>query len=773
MSSRSFAELFYNKIRLCLFATATGMKKTIVYIPLLSTLFLSILFSETFAQQTIKGKVIDAVSRQPIEAASVAFIQDKSFAALTDQYGLFSIQTGTPKDSVQISYVGYKTVITPADTSADLRVELERDIVKLQDVVVLQNNHASKFATLTRSDLYVKPVKNTQELLRVVPGLFVAQHAGGGKAEQIFLRGFDCDHGTDIQVSMDGMPVNMVSHAHGQGYADAHFIIPETVNNIDFGTGPYYTEHGNLNTAGYVSFKTFNNISESRIQLEAGNYHSYRAMVMFDLFRKNKDKQSAYIASEYSATDGATVNPQNFTRFNIFGKYNLAINEHTQFTGSLSAFKSKWDASGQVPERAVESGMIDRYGSIDPTEGGNTERYNANLQLAYRFNANTVWENQAYFSRYLFNLYSNFTFYKDDLVNGDGINQGEMRNLYGFSSRLSARNHIHNWLLNSVYGAGLRYDATADSKLAHTVQRVVLENRKLGDINESNLFAYMQQQAAIGKWFIDGGIRFDYFHFNYVDKLSTIQQPAQGKAVISPKLNIQYTVNRNLQLYVKAGKGFHSNDARVVVANQGHEILPAAYGSDIGLILKPSPGLLVNVAAWYLYLDQEFVYVGDDGNIEPSGRTRREGIDVIARYQLTNHLFANLNLNLTKPRSIDETKEQNYIPLAPTFTSTGGIFYKAKDGFNGSLSYRYIKNRSANEDNSIVAKGYFITDAALNYSKPKYEIGIAVENLFNTQWNEAQFATESRLQNEPAPVTELNFTPGMPFFARIKFAVLF
>ncbi|MEP7252725.1 MAG: TonB-dependent receptor, partial [Ginsengibacter sp.] len=171
----------------------------------------------------------------------------------------------------------------------------------------------------------------------------------------------------------------------------------------------------------------------------------------------------------------------------------------------------------------------------------------------------------------------------------------------------------------------------------------------------------------------------------------------------------------------------------------------------------------------------EFVYVGDDGNIEPSGKTRREGIDIIARYQFTNNLFGNVNVNFTKPRAIGEAKGQNYIPLAPVATSTGGLFYKATEGFNGSISYRYIKDRPANEDNSIVAKGYFLTDASLNFTRPRYEVGIALENIFNTKWNEAQFATESRLQNEPigSSVTELNFTPGTPFFVRLKFAVFF
>jgi len=260
---------------------------------------------------------------------------------------------------------------------------------------------------------------------------------------------------------------------------------------------------------------------------------------------------------------------------------------------------------------------------------------------------------------------------------------------------------------------------------------------------------------------------------NYFDKLTTTRLPSQGKGIVSPKLNIQYTVSKQLQLYAKAGKGFHSNDTRVVVAKRGEEILPAAYGGDVGFMMKPSSNLFINVTAWYLYLNQEFVYVGDDGNVEPSGKTRRQGIDVILRYQFSSKLFANANINFTKPRAIDKPKGENYIPLAPTATSTGGLFYRQKIGWNGSLTYRYIKDRPANEDNSIVAKGYFLLDGSLNYTKQKYEVGVAVENIFNADWNEAQFATESRLQNEPAPVTELNFTPGTPIFARIKLAVFF
>ncbi len=726
----------------------------------------------SFSQTLIKGKVIDAISKQPIESAFISILNENINTA-TDKYGQFQLTIKTSNTPIMVSLIGYQPSILPVN-SANIKVELQPVVVNLKDINISNNTSTkNKFNSITKIDLDLKPVKNTQELMSIVPGLFVAQHAGGGKAEQIFLRGFDSDHGTDIQVSVDGMPVNMVSHAHGQGYADAHFIIPETINNIDYGTGPYYTQHGNLNTAGYVSFATYNNIPQSRIQVEAGRFNTFRTLAMIDLLKKNKEKQSAYIAGEFNYTDGPTLDKQSFNRINIFGKYNLALSNNTFLTASLSAFSSKWDASGQVPTRAIEDGTIDRFGSIDPSEGGNTERYNANIILARTFKNGDTWENQTYYSMYKFNLFSNFTFFANDPINGDGIQQAENRNIFGYSSKYNQRKVYKNWTLNSTYGVGIRYDATNNSQLANVVKRKFLSNVKLGNIKEANAFGYINEQVNFEKFLIEGGLRFDYLHFSYLDKLNTVQSPSQGKSILSPKINIQYTFNKSIQVYIKAGKGFHSNDSRVVTANNGNEILPAAYGRDIGFILKPTKNLFINVAFWQLNLDQEFVYVGDDGNIEPSGKSRRQGIDVLARYQFNNNIFANINYNFTNPKSIGAPKGEDYIPLAPTATSTGGLFYKKKLGINGGLSYRYIKDRAANEDNSIVAKGYFLMDASINYSRPKYEIGLAAENIFNIKWNEAQFATESRLYNEPAAVTELNFTPGTPLFIRAKLAVFF
>ena len=730
----------------------------------------------TFSQSVVQGRVIDRVTREPLELAYVRYAKGKT-ATLTNKQGHFSINNtdnAGPVSSLVVSYIGYETRTVNIADRTDLVIEMDKGPINLQEVVITPQSAAQSFHTISKIDLNLQPVRSAQDILRTVPGLFIGQHQGGGKSEQIFLRGFDIDHGTDINVTVDGLPVNMVSHAHGQGYADLHFLIPELTAAVDYGKGPYYTRYGNMGTAGYVAMSTLSSLDKSTVKAEVGQFNTFRGLAMIDLLSKPlKEKgTNAYVAGEFLYSDGPFQAPQHFNRFNVFGKFNTQLGVNNKFTLMGSVLNSDWDASGQVPDRAVQSGAIDRFGFIDSTEGGYTGRVNASASLTSNLNNTSTWENRFYYSRYHFNLHSNFTFFLNDPVNGDQIRQREGRNIFGYQSTFSHNGMLAGWDLISEFGAGFRLDRTKDSELSHTINRnTVLEYAQLGDISEDNFFAYADETIEKGNWLVNLGLRFDYFKFAYNDKLVTDQFPARAKSIVSPKLNIQYTINNKAQLYLKGGKGFHSNDARVVVFNNGEDILPAAYGADLGLLLKPVPKMLINIAAWYLYLEQEFVYVGDEGIVEPSGKTKRMGIDFSARYQFNKWLFADLNANLARPRSIDEAKGQDYVPLAPTLTSTGGISWQMQNGFNGSIRYRYIKDRPANEDNSVVAKGYTVADLSLNYTRRKYEIALAIENLFDVEWNETQFDTESRLRDEPGPVSEIHFTPGVPFFARVKLAV--
>jgi outer membrane receptor protein involved in Fe transport len=262
-------------------------------------------------------------------------------------------------------------------------------------------------------------------------------------------------------------------------------------------------------------------------------------------------------------------------------------------------------------------------------------------------------------------------------------------------------------------------------------------------------------------------IRLEYFDFQYNDALQTTYlTQTSSKTIISPKLNVLYDYTQNLQLYLKGGKGFHSNDTRVILAQNGKETLPSAYGLDAGLVWKPVPKLLVNTAYWYLFLEQEFVYVGDAGIVEPSGKTRRQGIDLSIRYQPLKWLFWNFDTNYTHARSIEEETGNDYIPLAPDFIIESGLSAIHKSGIYGGANVRHIKDRPANEDNSIIAEGYTVVDLNMGYKWKSLNFSIQIQNLLNTEWNETQFATESRLQNETTAVEEIHFTPGSPFFIK-------
>ena len=727
------------------------------------------------------GTVYDQSTNLPLRGVNVR-LTETGKATLTNELGQYRFDgLVSASYTVELSHVGFGTqtvvVLIRDDQTTTVKTALTSAPVQLSEVMV-SSQRAHDQQLISSLDIKLRPIVNSQEILRLVPGLFIGQHAGGGKAEQIFLRGFDLDHGTDIRLTVDGMPVNMVSHAHGQGYADLHFVIPELVEGVDFKKGPYNAEKGNFTTAGWVDFRTRTALDRSFVKLETGQYDTYRAVAGIDLLGQTgrAKNQSAYLASEYSYTNSYFDSPQRFKRLNVVGKYHGHIAPNTNLTLTGSTFWSKWNHSGQIPDRAVASGLTDFFGSIDPSEGGETSRTNVNAQLVTVTPRNHVIKNQLFYSNYNFELYSNFTFFKEDTINGDQIRQKEHRNLFGYNGSYSTQMTLGRSRWTTTVGAQYRQDLTNGTELSHTLNRTItLQRKQFGNVNELNAGLYADELVQVSDRFtIDAGVRVDYFRSQYTDRLPVVATTKHvTQAIVSPKLNFYYTANPRLQLYLNTGKGFHSNDARVVVAQDGHQILPGAYGSDLGVIVKPFPKLIINAAAWYLWLQQEFVYVGDEGVVEPSGRSRREGIDVSVRYQLTHALYADLDLNTAKPRSIDAESGHNYLPLAPTFTSTGGLSIKTNSGFSGSLRYRYMGNRPANDDNSIVAKGYFVNDVQANYTKRGYTLGLSVQNLFNVRWKETQFATTSRLRGEAAPIEEIHFTPGTPFFARLSLTYFF
>jgi TonB-dependent Receptor Plug Domain/CarboxypepD_reg-like domain len=745
------------------------MLKTLLLLP--GLLLHSVL---VYCQPLVTGRVLDGKTHEPVESALVSY--NEAANVLTDAQGRFTIKSKGIHGRLTISMIGYQARSVEIYSDAFHTIYMERGPVDLKEIIISPQANSASFHNISAIDLNMRPVNSSQDLMRRVPGLFLGQHQGGGLAEHIFFRGFDADHGTDVNVSVDGMPLNLVSHAHGQGFADLHFLIPELVSKYEFGKGPYYAPYGDFTTAGYVNFTTYDVLDKNMVKVEGGQFNTGRVMAMTNLLsaRAVRHGESAWVAAEAAYTDGPFNFAQHLNRVNVFGKYLFDINKSNRLNITISTFSSGWRSSGEIPERAVTEGIINPFGYIDSAQGGTTSRSNVILKLHSDLSQKLVMENMLYYSHYFFNLNYDATLFADDSINGDQLRQREGRDLAGYNSKLTFKNwYPGGGTLTSTIGAGCELNRVHNSELSHTVNKTtVLQYLQYGSINEGSLNAYVDENLLLGKWLLNFGGRIDALHFNYLDKLQVVQPP-RSKAIISPKLNVEYTASPKWQAYLKVGKGFHSNDARVVIANHGRQILPAAYGADLGINYKPFKHLFINAAVWYLKLSEEFVYDADEGTLEPGGRTRRQGADLSMRYQLTKWLFASADVNICKARSADAPKGNNYLPLAVPLSATGGLDFKLANGFNGGLSYRYLQDRPANENNSLTAQGYFIADCSVNYTKAKYEVGLEIQNLFNTKWREAQFAVESRLRNETAPVEDISFTPGVPFFAKLKMAVFF
>jgi outer membrane receptor protein involved in Fe transport len=769
----------------------------------------------------ISGKVSDARNGIPLVGVYVR-IKNSLIATTTDLDGNFefkNIQIGNY--NVSFSFIGYKSVIQKAvvkeNMTDTLSVKLEESLNGLSEVTVQATRPISAASSkeIQTIDMQLKPFRTSQDMLLMVPGLYIAQHQGGGKAEQIYLRGFDCDHGTDVSINVDGMPVNMVSHAHGQGYADLHFLISETVDEMEVNKGPYQANLGDFYTAGAVNFKTKDILESNLIKVEAGQFNTQKYTLMLQPENGGME-QNGYLAMQYHHSDGPFASPENFERMNIFGKYFFQLTPNSKITISAGGFATAWNASGQIPERAVKEGIIPRFGSIDNLEGGVTSRKNLNVNYKFLSTEGNEFEVNSFFTQYNFKLFSNFTYFLVDTVNGDMIEQNEHRTMQGVNASYKFTTSWFRLKQINKIGGGYRGDQI-DVQLWHSPNRIRMNNFTNDIIDEQNLNIWFQQEFVFSpKIRMVWGLRHDFFTFSKDDKagssLDTINNGLPHtsgfayKSVFSPKINFIISALQNLDIFLNFGQGFHSNDARDVILgstvaalsntwkNEGlssFEIdnrlskynfnpqmlnagtLPKATAGEIGIKGKVLDKVRFASSIWYLYLQKEFIYSGDGGTTELSNPTQRLGFDFEARWEIKPWLWADADISAAKGTINNLPKGQNYIPLAPTLIATGGISVLRDHGFSGAIRFRHLSNRPANEDNSIVALGHTLFNASLDYKYKKITFSVNIENILNTEWNEAQFAVDTRLKGEKTVITDLCYTPGNPrnfqFGVNLKF----
>uniref|UniRef100_A0AA94EZC0 TonB-dependent receptor n=1 Tax=Flavobacterium columnare TaxID=996 RepID=A0AA94EZC0_9FLAO len=741
------------------------------------------LFQKTQGQSSINGFIIDVTNQTKIEGATIR-IKESGESTISQENGVYKLQSASEGiKTIIVSHIGYNVFTTKINFKKDeqksLNISLLHNVMNLEELVISASSIKKQENKIDQISLQLQPIKSAQDLLRAVPGLFIAQHAGGGKAEQIFVRGIDNDHGTDFSIQMDGIPANMPSHAHGQGYADMHFMIPETIGTVNFFKGPYEASLGDFSVAGAAQFNSKYRLENNIVKLESGLFNTQRVLTMLQILDQkhlvSKWNDNAYFASEYNYTDGFFESKLKFKRFNFFGRYNAQLTPKTTLILSGSYFSSTWNASGQLPLRAIEKGTLSRYGAIDDSEGGIASRLNTNVILDTKLKENQSWKNQFYYSKNIFDLFSNFTFFMNDPINGDEILQWEKRDLFGLKSTYNRLDNISSTKLSSEVGFVTRTDILGLGR-DYVLRRAFLSKVANDDVAITNYSLYLDEDWQFApKWSLKLGFRNELFNFYLKNK---IEDNNSGKKTVyrfNPKAQIHFTPTSNFSVYAKWGIGFHSNYAHTAVSKDptATNPVPQSESVDLGFIMKLYKKSIFNFTAWWTDSGSEFKFISDDGSFENLGSSRKYGIDASLKIQFTDFLWADTNLNYAYSFLREAPKEKNLIPLYTRWNSTGGLTLKLENGINASLRYRFMGERPAIEDGSVYSKPYTIADVVIRYTRPRYEISLSTENIFNTKWDEAQFYDQSQLKNEIEPIIDFHNTPGTPFFLKGSISYFF
>jgi len=675
--------------------------------------------------------------------------------------------------------------LTPPPSTATLSETPEQPATPAEVIVhgERSGNETASRVEFGRRELELRPRLRPGDVVEAVPGLFAVQHAGGGKANQYFLRGFDADHGTDVAFFVDGVPVNMVSHGHGQGFSDLHFLIPELVVTLDGYKGPYYAHVGDFATAGAVNLHLAEAFDESSAQYTIGQYGIMRGLAIAS--PKLGDSWRAIVAGEVYKDDGPFLNPERLTRFNVFARLTHALDERSKVALTWTSYSSMWNGSGQIPARAVcgegEAGnpppsafgqpCIDHFGNVDPTEGGQTQRHMVSVSFSSIGTDSDVTA-LFYLMQYRFTLFSNFTFFKDDPVNGDQIEQDDSRVVGGADVRV--RKHVH--FLGSKFMTTVGMQARADSianALRHDRARTRLEDRVSADIGETEVGLFAEEDAALGKYVrLILGARADRIDVNVDDRLGgpaaarPNESGIQGAALFSPKVMAVVSPMPELDLFVDYGRGFHSNDARGAVQKvDPAALMTVASGYEVGARVRPVDSLTLSAAGFLLDLDSELVWSGDEGTTEPSRATRRYGLEIEGRYHLGSWLFADADATFTHAAFRVNAGNGEAVALAPRRTFSAGIGARrrlAEWTPFGAIRVKAIADRPAIEDGSLTAQGFTVVDANAGARWNDVELSVDVQNLLNAKWREVNFANESKLSYEPGAVTGVHYSPGWP-----------
>ena len=620
---------------------------------------------------------------------------------------------------------------------------------------------------VTSKQLRTRPLLRAGDVMEAVPGLVATQHAGEGKANQYFLRGFNLDHGTDFATFIDGVPINMPTHTHGQGYTDLYFLIPELVDAVQYRKGPYYAEEGDFAAAGSARIRTIRRVDRAFGALEAGANGYRRALAVGSVPISGGD---LLFAGERSTDNGPWSVAQNLSKTNLTGKYSLG-SEANGWSLGVGHYEATWTSTDQVAQRAIDSGLIGRYGSLDPTAGGRTRRDAVNAQWAQTKGGEQM-QVSAFALRYAFDLFSDFTYFSRGcdtapvpaFCNGavplDQFQQTDRRTVYGLSGSRTSFFKIAGLDTHFRVGGDWRNDRIGTLGLYDTTARVQTNTVRQDSVRLNALGAWAEGELHVNEqWRAVLGLRWDQ---RRLDVQSSIAQNSGGRtaSITSPKASLIYSQSPVLDLYANWGQGFHSNDARGTVArvdprDPTQAVTPGAplvkaTGYEVGVRQKISKDAVVTASLWSLRLDSELVFQGDAGTTAPSRPSQRQGIELTTNWKPGSAWEIDADWSLSRQRYTDFDPAGDHIPNAMEQVLSLGSTYQ-RGPWTVGARLRYFGPRALIEDNSLRGTSSTLTNVKLAYRfSPQVEASVDVFNLFNRKANDIEYAYASRLPGEPA-----------------------
>ncbi len=624
-------------------------------------------------------------------------------------------------------------------------------------------------------DLADRPIQRIGELLEAIPGFIATQHSGGGKANQYFLRGFNLDHGTDFAQFLNGVPVNLRSHAHGQGFTDINFIIPEFVESIDYAKGPYRADVGDFLTAGSAKFKTID--TATPFVTGTGSIDGDYLRLVGGGSRRFGDGD-LFVGGEFRYENGPYDIPGNLKAFNLLAKWTGPVGDGV-LRASLDAYHVDFRSAEQVPERAITSGLIDRLGYLDPYLGGKTTRIGATVNWTQ--DGATPITALAYAYYYKFKLISNFTYFLDDLVHGDEFEQRDSRFVLG--GRVDKKLDFNLGVpVELLVGADSRADLIAPVGLYHsefgqirsTVRQDRVDEESAGVFAEATIRPLPTVRVVLG-------LRGDGYAFDVRSNIAANSGHSVA-AIISPKAAIAWTPITQVELYADYGEGFHSNDGRgtaiTVDPTTGTpagkvDALVKARGYEAGVRARPVDGLTLTATYWWLNLDSELQYDGDQGETSPVGPSKRRGYELSAFYKPVDWLTVDGQYSRSYSRETDLPPGADHIPNALESVISGGIVGKYGRA-SAALRVRHFGPYPIIEDNSVRARPLTVVNARLGYDLGKVAFAADLINAFDAKDYEIEYYYVSRLPGEPlGGVADRHVKPIEPRRLRLSATVVF